>query len=171
MRSITLVLILALSQLVWAKPHHHHREHSAHTHGAGTLGIVFEGAKGQVELKIPSESIIGFEYKAVSEKDKKSQEKALEKLNQNISEMIAFDADLKCVYTKDKIEIKFHSKNHSEVVAHFKVNCAHSPAGASVSIGFYKHFPKIKNIQAQVVFDNVQKSFQIKNEAKVFNLK
>lgn len=171
MKSITLVLMLSVSQLLWAKNQHHHREHSAHAHGAGTLGIAFEGGSGQIEFKIPSESIMGFEHKAVSAKDKQTQEKALEKLNQNISEMIAFDADLKCMFTKDQVETKFHSKNHSEVIVRYKINCRKSPVGTSLSIGFNKFFSRIKEIELQVVADNFQKSFKIKNESVTLSLK
>ena len=84
------LLMMVVSSMVMAK--HEHREHSAHKHGAGTLAIAFDGAKGQLQLQVPGESIFGFEYEAASEKDKKIQKDMIEKLQSKISEMVVFDA-------------------------------------------------------------------------------
>ena len=83
-------LILAIAVTANAKAKnkqsHEHRQHAAHAHGAGSLGIAFEGLKGNIEFKIPSESILGFEHTAKSDKDKNKKAETLVILQNKISE-------------------------------------------------------------------------------------
>lgn len=147
------------------------RGHSAHAHGAGTLGIAFEGSKGKIDFKIPGESILGFEHTAKSDKDKKRQQDALTKFESKISEMITFDSALNCVISKDKIEVVSESARHSEVVAGFSIVCARSPVGSEVTFNFRKQFPKIKELDVAVIADNVQKSMEVKTDNSKLSLK
>lgn len=147
------------------------RAHGAHAHGAGTLGIAFEGSKGKIDFKIPGESILGFEHKAKSDKDKIRQQEALAKLESKISDMIAFDSALNCVMSKDKIEVVSESARHSEVVAGFSIVCARSPVGSEVTFNFQKQFPKIKELDVAVIADNVQKSIEVKTDNTKLSLK
>lgn len=145
-----------------------HREHGAHSHGAGTLGIAFDGLKGKIDFKIPSDSIFGFEYVAKSDKDKKKRDEGLSKLETKISEMIVFESALNCRITKDKIEVVAESPKHSDTVASYNVNCDKSPIGTELNFNFQKQFPKIKDLDVQVIADNVQKSVEAnKNNTKL----
>jgi len=167
-----IILIFTVSPAIYAKDKQDqklkHREHHAHAHGAGTLGIAFEGLKGNIEFKIPSESIFGFEYAAKSEKDKNKKTEALEKLEAKISEMIVFDASLGCKIIKDKIEVLAESDKHSDVAATYNVTCDKSPTGSEIIFNFQKQFPKIKDLGVQVIVDNLQKSADVeKNNTKL----
>ncbi len=146
-----------------------HREHGAHAHGAGTLGIAFEGLKGQLDFKIPSVSIIGFEYTPKTEKDKKIKLQQLAKLENNISEMVQFTPNLHCVITKDKVEVIKDEKEsqeahaeHSDITAIFNINCAQSPAGTELTFNFQKHFPDINDLDVQIIVGDIQKSIEAK---------
>lgn len=158
-----LTVILLLSCVSLAHKKHQHREHGAHAHGAGSLGIAFEGANGNIEFKIPGESIIGFEHTAKTDKDKKQRDEALGKLETQISAMLVFDSTLNCKITKEKIAVIAESKKHSDVVASFKVVCDKSPLGTEIYFNFQKQFPKIKALEVQVIADNLQKSIKAKN--------
>ncbi len=57
MKTFILVLSLFFGLTLHAKKTH--RQHSVHKHGAGTLGIAFDGKNGKLEFKIPSDSIFG----------------------------------------------------------------------------------------------------------------
>lgn len=173
---LIIILLSVLSLNVYAHEKHEHREHGAHEHGAGTLGIAFEANKGKIDFKIPSESIFGFEHVAKTEKDKKTMKESLAKLESKITEMVAFDASLKCNVTGAKVEIvaeaqhekkqdskgKKHEKHseHSDTSASFDVTCEKSPAGTEITFNFQKHFPKIKDLDVQVIVDNIQKSIE-----------
>lgn len=143
-----------------------HRHHGAHAHGEGSLGLAFDGATGKIDFKIPSESILGFEHKVKTSKDKKKQFDSLDKFDSNVAKMIVFDAALKCQFLKEKLEVVFDSKSskHSDVVAVYNVNCQASPIETTVTFNFKKYFSKIKNIDAQVIVDSLQKSIEISKD-------
>lgn len=106
---ILIAAIMAFSFSAFAHEHEghkddHHREHKAHTHGHATLSIAFQGHDGKVEFTSPAESVIGFEHEAVKEKDIKAKDAAIAKFETEIGNIVAFAPDLKCVFTKDKIE-------------------------------------------------------------------
>jgi len=177
MKTVILIVSAVVSMQVLAKGKAH-REHGAHQHGAGTLGIAFEDAKGRLEFKIPSESILGFEYTAKTEKDKKTKEIQLTKLENNIAEMVSFDASLKCQIAKDKIEVvkdenesaEAHAE-HSDTMATFNVSCEKSPVGTRIVFNFQKHFPKIHDLDVQIIAGNVQKSVEAKKNGTSIELK
>jgi hypothetical protein len=158
-----------------------HRHHDAHVHGAGTLGIAFDQAKGTLEFKIPSESIFGFEHSAKSEADKKAINEGLQKLETKITEMVVFDSSLKCQFSKDKLEVvkekegkdehkNDHHSEHSETVANFTVTCAKSPVGTKLTFNFQKFFPRIKDLDVTFLAENIQASAEAKKNGTVLVL-
>lgn len=162
MKLLSILLIVSLSSFAKKAEHGSHREHGAHAHGAGNLGIAFEGPNGRIDLKIPSESIVGFEYIAKSEKDKSRRDSAISILEKSIAEMVVFDGSLNCKITKEKIEIKAESQKHSDLLADFTVACAKSPVGSEVIFNFQSHFPRIKDLDVEVIVDSIQKSVKAK---------
>ena len=169
MKLLSILFIVTLVSITNAKEQKSHREHGAHAHGAGSLGIAFEGPNGRIDFKMPSESIVGFEYVAKSAKDKSKRDTAILTLEKNISEMVVFDATLNCKFNKEKIEIIAESEKHSSLVAGFNVMCLRSPVGTEIIFNFQKQFPKIKDLDVEVVADSVQKSVEAtKDNTRLF---
>lgn len=191
-------LVLLVSIQAWAHSdkkkssakaahHHEHREHGAHQHGVGIVGVAFELLKGKVEFKIPAESIVGFEHEAQKESDKKKQADALAKFESKINEMLVFDVSLKCVLAKEKIEVVRESEHkdekhdhkhkghkhasHSDFVAHYNVTCEKSPAGSDLTVKIHSQFKKIKKLELQLIVDNLQKAQTITKDNTVVSLK
>ena len=149
-----------------------HRHQGSHEHGAGKIGIAFEGANGKMDFRIPSESIFGFEHEAKSAKHRAAQKSGLTKLEKNISQMVAFEPSLQCVISTDKIEIvKEKSGSHSDTAAAYSIKCAKSPAGSAITFSFQKEFPKIKDLDVEVVVDSLQKSIEVKESGVRLELK
>lgn len=137
--------------------------HGAHVHGVAQLAVAFDGAKGTLELRAPSESIYGFEHEAKDEKQKAAIEGALSMLESHLEMMVQFPAGLNCKYTKEKLGVEREGpkSKHAETVAVFAVACDKSPAGAQVNIGIHEHFPNIKTLKATFVLDSMQKSMDV----------
>lgn len=162
-----LVILLGFNGLVQA-----HREHGAHVHGSGNLGIAFDDNKGKIDFKIPSESLFGFEHAARTEKDKKAMNEAFAKLEKNISEMIVFEDSLKCQINKDKIEmVPEGNSKHSSTIAQYSVACDRSPVGSRIVFNFQKFFPHIHDLDVQVLAGSLQKSLEAKQNGVVLELK
>ncbi len=180
MKKFIIIISTLVATQVLAKAKSH-REHGSHQHGAGSLGIAFEENKGRLEFKIPSESVIGFEYTPKTDKDKKIKEAQLAKLETGVTEMVAFDASLKCQISKDKIEVvrdekeskSAHSEHseHSDLEATFNVICDKSPIGSKVTFNVQKIFPKIRDLDVQLIVGNIQKSIEARKNGVSIELK
>lgn len=167
MKKIVLTGLLSFGLSLWATEKKIHREHATHEHGAGHLGIAFEGKIGKIEFKIPSESIFGFEHEAKNKKDKALKIQGLATLENKIADMVVFEPQLKCLISKEKIEVKQNGK-HSETLANYNVVCAQSPLETAIEFNFQKYFQGIKDIDVQVIVDNLQKSTELKGKSVLF---
>lgn len=146
------------------------REHGAHSHGAGKISLAFDGKKGRIEIKAPTESIYGFEHEAKSKADKKKKEDGLLKLEKQISDMIVFNAELKCEIRKDIFEV-VQKENHADVEAEFNVTCEKPVAGSTIVFNVQKVFPRFKDADIDALVDSVQKSVEAKQNGTELELK
>lgn len=141
------------------------RGHKAHEHGHAKLAIAFETTTGMptgvVELESPADSIIGFEYVAKTPADKAKQEKALATLKARFGEMVILPAG--CKMTPGKVEVHVEGQ-HSEVHAEFNVKCAGPIAGKSISFGFSKVFPKIEEVDVQLLAGTQQAQLEVEKD-------
>ena len=141
------------------------RTHKAHEHGHAKLNIAFETTTGtpvgSVELEAPADSIIGFEYAAKSPADKAKQEKALATLKARFSEMVVLPTG--CKMTPANVEVHLDGQ-HAEVHAEFNVNCAGPIAGKSISFGFSKVFPKIDEVEVQLLAGSQQAKLEVEKD-------
>lgn len=159
---------------------------AAHVHGAAEVTIAFDKEVGKIEFKIPTESILGFEHKAKSESELKTQKDNLNLFESKINEIIVFETNLGCELSKNTIEIiyeneaeelekklqpkqsKKHTHNHkhsahSDFTASFNVKCKKSPQETMVIINFLPNFPKVKSIEATALIDQLQISKKSKS--------
>ncbi len=151
---------------------HGRRHHDVHVHGAGKLGIAFEGANGKIDLKIPSESILGFEHEAKTKRQKAAKAAAISALEQKADFLVVFDPALQCIITPDKVEvIRGERSTHSDTVATYSVKCAKSPVGSVITFNIHNEFPKIKSLGVEVVADNIQKAAEVKASGTRLELK
>ncbi len=148
-------LFLFATLNAFAAPH----QHKAHSHGAAKMAIAFESTKGQLTFEAAGESIYGFEHIAKSAAQKKKQAEALTKLETSLAQMVVFDKTLNCVFTKEKLEVS-QDGNHSEVQATFAIQCEKEPAGSTLKFNIQAVFPKLKDVDVQVLLGDVQKAVE-----------
>ena len=156
-------LDLALAQTVSAKPHT--KDLHAHEHGGAKLNIAIDGKDATVELETPADGIVGFEHTAVTAADKKQQSAALDTLKNRIAEMVIFDRSIACTFTARKVAVeKDADEDHSDVKAEFGVTCGKPPAGTTLRFGFSKIFPRIVDVEVQLLSDSEQTGAKIHND-------
>jgi hypothetical protein len=141
------------------------RGHKAHEHGHAKLNIAFEtttGAPvGAIELESPADSILGFEHVAKTPADKARQEKALALLKARFGEMVVLPAG--CKMTPAKVEVHVEGQ-HAEVHAEFTAKCAGPIAGKTISFGFAKVFPKIEEVEVQMIAGTQQAKLEVEKD-------
>lgn len=154
-------LIAALFVLP-AQPKEQKRSAGAHEHGAGTLNIAMEGAKGKFEWEIPMESLTGFEHQAKTPADKKKVASAQATIRTRFSQMLLLPAASGCAVTVADVEVEQHG-NHSEMHTHGAISCKTAIAG-DISFAFGKVFPGIHKLKVQFVSDAVQTGAEIEHD-------
>lgn len=149
MKKIGFVLLLSASVSVSAGQHGK-RHHGAHHHGEADLDMAFDGKEGEIEFRTPADGVIGFEHEAKSEKDKKQESEALEKLKTKTSEMFQFEAKLNCKIEHKKTDVK-RKGSHADLTATYKVICEQAPKKAQIKLNIEKIFPHIKETKSQIL--------------------
>ena len=148
-----------------------HREHKAHDHGAGQIGIAFDGTDGKIDFDIPAESIIGFEYEPTKLADKKKLSDGLQMLRSKINDLIIFEGKSKCEITVQSVELERSESKHSDIAGQYSVKCLESPLGSTIKFKLHSQFKRIKKLQVQVVVDSLQKSASISKDGEKIELK
>ncbi len=164
-----------------------HREHGAHEHGAGTLGIAFDDLKGKVEFKAAAKPFLGFEHEPRTDEQKKVWESVAQKFEKDISSMIQFDPKLECKFVKEKIafekeeekEDEHHDQKeaeHGNLIANFNVICQKTVVGSKVKIHAFpfvlkSHAKEKFDIDVTILAGNVQKSAELGKKAVTLEIK
>lgn len=173
MKLLSLVFFVSLTSFAKEK----HQEHAAHVHGGGKLAIAFDKSVGKIEFKSSAESILGFEHKAKTAKDKKNVAEKTTSFEKEISKMIQFDPTLNCQFKKEMIgqvpegndKDEKGSGEHSDWVANYTVTCVQAPIGTKITIDFTQ-FKALKDLDVTILIDALQKSAEFKGQPIVIDL-
>lgn len=142
-----------------------HQDHSksqslkAHQHGVAVLNLAFEGNRGVLELTAPNESILGFEHKARTASEKMKIQKTEKIFRNQAQDIFVFDGNLKCQMTAQNINLQSaeHS-GHTETQASYEVLCQKSPQGSKFQLHWESFFPKLSQVQVQILLGDLQKT-------------
>jgi hypothetical protein len=145
--------------VLFAGPH-------AHQHGHAKMSLAFEGNSGVMTFDMPSETVYGFEYLPKTQEEKKTVEEKNVLIKKDLASAVAFEAPLGCVTTHDKTE-REQEGSHSDLNISFKIKCEKSPKGTSLTFNVQKVLPKLKEIDVQILIDDLQKSIEIQNGTRV----
>ena len=126
----------------------------AHHHGSARLQVSVDGPTLQVAFEGPADNILGFEHAPRTDAQKKTVARAEEQLKQT-PQLFSTPAEANCQPQPARVEMKLppagSKEAHSEVEAEWRWVCA-NPAGLThVDVMLFKVFPRLKQLQAQVV--------------------
>jgi len=141
---------------------------SAHVHGSVHLDIATDKNQLLVMLKSPSESFVGFEYKAKTKKEKEKINKAKTEWTKNLLNYLGKNLS-DCKISSSTWKQKFEGKSHSTILAEAYIDCKKKVAGRELNISFSSNYPNIKAIHTQLLRENgsvINKKF-----AKDFKIK
>ena len=127
---------------------------TAHTHGSVHLDLATEKNRILVFLKSPSDSFLGFEYKAKTKREKMIVSKAKKEWTDNLLSYLDSTVLQDCKITKSKWEQKFEGKRHSNIVAEAYIDCQNKLVGRVLNINFHERYKKIKTIRLKLIREN-----------------
>ena len=157
----TLGLMLGLVVSVAAaqtKPHAHHH---AHAHGQGELELSIEKGRIQGMLRVPMESLLGFEH-APKTDAQRAQVSNLRKRLEDPSNLVAPPTAAGCQPTSVVAESSMFTGtvkgDHSELVYSFEWNCAKPDQLMNLDLPIFTSHKRLKQLEVSLVVDGRQSS-------------
>jgi hypothetical protein len=173
MRLLVSTLAL-LSSVATASDDHddHHSSHGAHVHGEATLTMALEGSDVEISLESPAANIIGFEYKASTEEEKRIEVQAARALKS--ATMFSF-AGATCELEKVVVVLpdahKERHAEHSEVTANYHYRCENLNKLQQVATDLFKEFPKLEKVDAMWVSASGQGAEELSAKKPVMRIR
>jgi hypothetical protein len=137
----------------------------AHQHGAARLQVSLEGRALLIGYEGPAENILGFEHAPKSDAQKKTVARAEEQLKQP-GQLFVTPPAADCRAQPARVEMKLPAsgsgETHSEIEAEWRWECAKPEALTHIDVGLFKAFPRLKQLSAQVVTAQGQKTAVLK---------
>lgn len=134
---------------------HKHRHHGAHEHGVGKLQFVLNGNSLIATVMVPGSDIVGFEYAAKSEKDRKKVDAAKAKIKAS-KDLIAVNDAGKCEFATGKVAIR-QDGDHNEWKLRLSAQCqAPTEINELNTSALLGAFPNIKKLKVEAVSDSKQ---------------
>jgi hypothetical protein len=152
----------------------------AHVHGLSELTIAMEGDSLEIQFESPAMNLVGFEYKATSNKDIATVRNAESLLSHAENLFVFSDSDCQLIKTSADISALIqedhHSEthkdhddhhghkdhddhqNHSEIVAYYSYSCKNLSNLSSIKVTLFESFPGIYKINTVWVTDSKQGS-------------
>jgi Protein of unknown function (DUF2796) len=140
----------------------------AHQHGVARLQVSLEGRALLIGYEGPAENILGFEHAPKTDAQKKTVARAEEQLKQP-DRLFVIPAAADCRAQPARVDVKLpaagRGETHSEIETEWRWECAKPDALTHVDVGLFKAFPRLKQLSAQVVTPQGQKTVVLKPNA------
>ncbi len=157
----TLGLMLGLVVSVAGAQNKPHGHHHAHAHGQGELELSIEKGRIQGMLRVPMESLLGFEH-APKTDAQRTQVAGLRKLLEDPSNLVAPPAAASCQVTSAAAESSMFTGTvkggHSELAYSFEWNCAKPDQLTSLGLPVFASHKRLKQLEVSLVVDGRQSS-------------
>ena len=144
--AISALALAALPALAAGDGHDHGsetRELGAHVHGHATLSLAVEGESVEMELAIPAESVVGFEYAPETDEDKAAVETASATLSDPTTLFAMPDG---CTVASSEVEHHVEG-DHAEFEAAYALTC--TGAFETVSTTLFEAFPNLEEVEVE----------------------
>lgn len=159
------VIVAASSSPAFAKK----KAAPAHEHGRASLSLAVDGKMMRVAFECPGDSVFGFEHAAKNAAETKIVDDALKTLRENMTNLLGIPADLGCKVTVADVKHNAH-QGHADVDATYTIECAKTPIGATLKPTLLARFPRLKQVNTQIVALDNQRALKLSAAASEIKL-
>ncbi|MBA3597692.1 MAG: DUF2796 domain-containing protein [Methylibium sp.] len=151
---------------------------SAHVHGLVNLDVAVEAQTLTVDLEAPLDSLLGFEHRPRTPAQRKAADDAMKRMNDGAS-LVRPAAAAQCTLAKTTIEAEAlqstapagaKDAEHADLDATFVFTCAQPDKLASIELGLFDAFQRIKRIEVQVAGPQGQSKQTLERPQKLLKL-
>ena len=119
----------------------------AHTHGEGQLNVAIDNTGAIIEIIVPADDLVGFEYNPSSDQEKIAVAHALEALE--TTDLFSFNADAGCMRTSVHADFEVEG-DHAEFHAEMEFDCTDSSAIETLTTSYFSLFPDTHELEVQI---------------------
>jgi hypothetical protein len=149
----------------------------AHVHGLARLGVAVQGRTVTLSLESPLDNLIGFEH-APRSAPERTAVAALQATMQAPRELFRFNAEAACSLVKAEADSALFaaspagpaSSEHADLDASFEYACAQPARLATLDVGLFKVYPRLRKLSVEVATDKGQSKQDLTNAAHVVAL-
>ncbi len=147
----------------------------AHVHGLVNLDVAMEAQTLTVALEAPLDSLLGFEHRPRTPAQRKAADDAMKRMNDGAS-LVRPAAAAQCKLAKTTVESEAlqstapaggKEDEHADLDATFVFTCAQPDKLASIELGLFDAFKRIKRIEVQVAGPQGQSKQTLKRPQKL----
>ena len=149
----------------------------AHEHGAARLEVVVDGERLDIALKVPLDSVIGFERAPRSAAEQRDAAQALEQLRRGEA-LFQPDAAAQCTLAETKVEggvlepgAKPKAGEHADVDAEYRFKCARPDQLRALAVSLFDTFKRLRRIEVQVAASQGQHKARLVRPARSVSLR
>ncbi len=137
-------------------------EQAAHAHGLVEVEIAFDQLNGVIKFSAPAESLLGFEHKPKTEKQKSLSLNVENAFKSQYDQIFQFEKNLKCQVSLDKASFEY-TGSHADFEASYKVVCKGDISKTKITIDL-NQYKNIKSIRTTMISSGVQKAVKSKGQ-------
>lgn len=150
----------------------------AHVHGLVNLDVAIEAGTLTVALEAPLDSVLGFEHRPRTPAQRKAADDAVKRMNDGAS-LIRPAAAAQCTLAKTSVESEAlqaavpkggKQEEHADLDATFVFTCSQPDKLASIELGLFDAFKRIKRIEVQVAGPQGQSKQTLERPQKLLEL-
>ncbi len=165
------------------------RQVGAHVHGASKLRVSVEDQVISMELDAPAQDIVGFEARPRTDKQRAAVEQAAAALRDPLK-LFAPTPAAGCAVESAAAELVFEEaraergpaaggsaphgaadSSHAEFQGRYRLVCASVDALRGIDFPYFKLFPRVEEVEAQVITADGPRSFEVKRNRPRLNLR
>lgn len=191
--TLSLICVLMASTAHAEEP----RQLDAHEHGVGALNIALDGTTVAMEFRAPGADIVGFEYEAETEGDRKAIDAAVATLARPL-DLFVPAAAAQCTVTKASAELEIegghddhddhaahddheghdHDEDHAEEAgghtefhAAYTLSCAQPEKLTEITFAYFNQFQNAREVEVQIIGASGAQGFEVERDAPVLDLR
>ncbi len=166
---VKLLIIFYLLSASLLYSHDKRKSLKSHEHGVGALSISQDKNILLFELEAPGIDIVGFEYIAKKEEDKKKVKNALVILS-DYKNIILPSGSANCELINSKANIIYEG-NHSEFSSSYKFYCNKVSDLKIIYIKYFNKFQNCLKTNIKILGKNKKSAYVINRSKKIINVK
>ena len=139
----------------------------SHEHGVGVLNISQDKNILLFEFEAPGYDIVGFEYEAKNDEDKKKIENALNIFSDHRN-IILPSSSARCKLVDNSSKVINEGK-HSEFLISYKFNCENIAKLKIIYIKYFKSFQNGKKLNVRILGEKKKSTYVIEKSKKLIN--